>query len=243
MKRILYMVLRNFFYVPYGGIKLCYYASHVDKYTEEQRYRLLQEINRHANWGGRITIDAHGVDNIPKKPGFLFYPNHQGLYDVLAIIQACPIPFSVVIKKELKSIPFLKQVFACLKAYALDREDVKQSMRVIMQVTEEVKKGRNYLIFAEGTRSKKGNQLLDFKGGSFKCAVKSKCPIVPVALIDSYKSFDTNSIERITVQVHFLKPIPYEEYKDMKTVEIAAEVKHRIEAVIREYDESAASAK
>ena len=72
------------------------------------------------------------------------------------------------------------------------------------------------------------------KGGSFKSATKSQCPIVPVALINSYQAFDTNSIKRLTVQVHFLRPLYYEEYKDMKSTEIAAEVKRRIETVIRE---------
>lgn len=236
MKRILLMVLRNILFVPYGWFKLCYYASHVEKYTEEQRYALLKYIDRHANWGGRITIDAHGVENIPEQNGFIFYPNHQGLYDVLAILEVCPRPFSVVMKKEVANIPFLKQVFACMKAIALDRDDVRQAMKVILQVSEEVKNGRNYLIFAEGTRSKKGNQLLDFKGGSFKSAIKAQCPIVPVAIIDSYKSFDTNSIKKLTVQVHFLKPLLYEDYKDMKSTEIAKWVKSRIEETIAEYE-------
>lgn len=69
----------------------------------------------------------------------------------------------------------------------------------------------------------------------FKAATKSKCPIVPVALIDSYKAFDTGSVKKLTVQVHFLEPIYYDEYKDMKTTEIAAEVKKRIEATITQY--------
>lgn len=235
MKRILFMVLRNLIFVPYGWFKLCYYARHVEKYTEEERYAMLKYIDRRANWGGRITIDAHGVENIPEKDGFVFYPNHQGLYDVLAIMEPCPRPFSVVMKKEVANVPFLKQVFACMKAIALDREDVRQAMRVMLEVAEEVKKGRAYLIFPEGTRSKMGNRLLDFKGGSFKCAMKAKCPIVPVALIDSYKSFDTNSIEKLTVQVHYLKPLMYEDYKDMKSTEIAALVKKRIEDTIEQY--------
>ena len=117
----------------------------------------------------------------------------------------------------------------------IDREDVRQAMEIIVNVTKEVKKGRNYLIFAEGTRSKQGNQPGEFKGGSFKAATKAKCPIVPVALIDAFKPFDTNTISPVTVQVHFLKPMLYEEYKDMKTTEIAQEVKRRIEEVIREY--------
>ena len=98
-----------------------------------------------------------------------------------------------------------------------------------------MKEGRNYLIFAEGTRSKNGNHPLEFKGGSFKAATKARCPIVPVALIDTYKAFDTGSIEPLTVQVHFLKPMYYDEYKDMKTTEIAAEVKRRVEETIKEY--------
>ena len=214
--------------------KLCYYAAHVDKYTEEQRYRLLKSIVRRANWGGRVTIQATGLENIPAQNGFLFYPNHQGLYDALAILDACPTPFSVVAKKEVADIQFLKQVFACIKAFMLDREDVRQALEVIKKVENEVRQGRNYLIFSEGTRSPNGNHPGEFKGGSFKAATRAKCPIVPVALVDAFKPFDRKSIAPVTVQVHFLKPLLYEEYKDMKTVEIAAEVKRRIEEAIPE---------
>ena len=211
------------------------YAANVDNYTEGERYALLKKIDRRANKGGNITVQAYGVENIPNENGFMFYPNHQGLYDVLAILDACPTPFSVVAKKEVGNVPFLRQVFTCMKAYIMDREDIRQSMQVILDVTKEVKAGRNYLIFAEGTRSKDGNHPQEFKGGSFKAATKSKCPIVPVALIDSYKAFDTGSVKKLTVQVHFLEPIYYDEYKDMKTTEIAAEVKKRIEATITQY--------
>ncbi|HJD35036.1 MAG TPA: 1-acyl-sn-glycerol-3-phosphate acyltransferase [Candidatus Mediterraneibacter tabaqchaliae] len=234
MKRILMMVLRNLYMVPYGWVRLCYRAAHVDKYSEEDMYAFLRWIDLHANRGGRVHIDAHGRENIPDKDGFVFFPNHQGLYDVLAIIEASPRPFSVVAKKEIAKIPFLKQIFACMKAFMLDREDVRQAMQVIINVTKEVQKGRNYLIFAEGTRSKKGNHVGSFKGGSFKAATKARCPIVPVALIDSFKPFDTNTIKPVTVQVHFLKPLTYEEYKDMKTTEIAALVEERIQRVIDE---------
>lgn len=235
MKRIIIMVLRNFFLVPFMWCKLCYYASHVDKYTELERYELLKYIVKRANKGGNVMIKAYGQENIPQKDGFMFFPNHQGLYDMLAIIDACPKPYSAIIKKEAANIPFIKQCMACLKAYAIDREDIRQGMEVIIRVSKDVQNGRNFLIFAEGTRSKNGNHPLEFKGGSFKAATKAKCPIVPVALIDSFKPFDTGDISPVTVQVHFLEPIEYEEYKGMKTPEIAKEVKRRIEAVIAEH--------
>lgn len=236
MKRILLMVFRNIILVPFMWVKLCYYASHVDKYTEEERYKVLKFITHRANKGGNVTIDVHGEENIPAKNGFMFFPNHQGLYDVLAIVDACPRPFSVVAKKEVGNIQFLKQVFACMKAYLMDRNDVRQAMQVIIDVANEVKQGRNYLIFAEGTRSRNGNELQPFKGGSFKAATKARCPIVPVALINSFVPFDSNTIKPVTVQVHFLKPLQYEEYKDMKTTEIAELVKEKIQQTIYEND-------
>ncbi len=235
MKRILLMVLRNIILVPYMWCKLCYHASHVDKYTEEEHYKMLRFIVLHANKGGNVTIQAYGKENIPKESGFMFFPNHQGMYDVLAIVEACSTPFSVVAKKEIKDIQFLKQVIACMKGYLMDREDIRQSMKVISDVTEEVKKGRNYVIFPEGTRSKEGNMVQSFKAGSFKAATKAKCPIIPVALINAFKPFDTNTISPVTVEVHFLPPLYYEEYKDLKTKEIAEKVQKQIQMTILEH--------
>lgn len=235
MKRIIMMVLRNFWFVPWGWYMLNKYAKNVEQYTEGERYALLKKIDRRANKGGNIIVETHGVENIPSENGFMFYPNHQGLYDVLAIIEACPTPFSVVAKKEVGNIPFLRQVFACMKAFLMDREDLRQSMQVIINVAKEVKSGRNYLIFPEGTRSKNGNHPQEFKAGSFKAAMKAKCPIIPVALIDTYKAFDTGSVAPLKVQVHFMKPMYYDEYKDMKSTEIAEEVKKRVERTIQEY--------
>ena len=234
MERILMMVFRNIFRVPFMWIKLCYRAAHSDKYTDNEHNEFFKYIVKRANIGGNVTIKSYGQENIPEEDGFMFFPNHQGMYDALAMIDSCPKPFSLVYKIELKDIPFLKQIAKCMKAFFIDRDDVRQSMKVIMSVSKEVEKGRNYTIFPEGTRSKNGNKLGEFKGGSFKAATKVKCPIVPVALIDSFKPFDSHSLKPVEVQVHYLKPLYYDEYKDMKTTEIAEEVQRRIEKVIKE---------
>ena len=232
MWRIILMVLYSLPFVPYWWYQLCSYAKHTDEIPEDKKYALLQKVPVHANKGGRVKIDVHGRENIPREESFVFFPNHQGLFDVLSIIEASDRPFSVVAKIEVKNIFFLKQIFTIMKAKFMDRDDVRQSLKVIQEVTEEVKSGRNFLIFPEGTRSKEGNHPGEFKGGSFKCAMKARCPIVPVAMLNSYQAFDTNSIRPVTVQVHFLKPLSYEEYKDMKSTEIARLVRDQIVACI-----------
>ena len=228
-------MVRNLFYLPYALIKLRWYLAHRDNYTEEQINAFFREICRRAVKGGNIVIDIEGQENFPSEQGFMIFPNHQGMFDVLALILACPYPVRVVAKKETDKIPVLRSILKLMKAQLIDREDLRQSMQVINAVSQEVKSGINYIIFAEGTRSRNGNHLLDFKGGSFKAATKANCPIVPAALVDSYKAFDTGSIEKIHIRVFIEKPLYPEEYKGMKTVEIAEEVKSRIEKVVKNY--------
>ncbi len=234
MNRIVTMVLNNLTFVPGAWIKLCRYAKHTDDYPEEEKYRHIQSILKRAITGGNVDLTITGLDNIPKENGFMLYANHQGMFDVLAIAATCDNPIGAVLKKELYDVPLLHQIAICTKSFAMDREDVRQSLTVIQGVTEEVKKGRNYLIFPEGTRSKLGNTMLEFHGGSFRCATKSKCPIVPIALIDCFKVLDQKGSKPVSVQIHYLKPIYYEEYAGMKPAEVAALVKSRIQEKIDE---------
>ena len=220
---------------PYYLFRI-WWCKRSSKISFEEAFALIKKVTKKANKAGRVTIEAYGLENIPQKEGFVLFPNHQGMFDVLVFLDSCPRPFAFVAKKEASKVILLKQVMEALGSYAIDREDIKQSMQVILKVTEDVKAGKGFLIFPEGTRSRKGNQLLDFKGGSFKSATKAKCPIVPCALIDSFVPFDENSIRPVTVKVVYLPPLYYEEYKDMKTVDIAEEVKKRIEMTIKKYD-------
>ena len=235
LNRILLMVLRNFWKVPGLYSRLCHYAKHTDEYPEEEKYRHIQSILKLAVESGNIDLKVYGLDNLPKENGFMLYGNHQGMFDVVALAATCPNCLGAVLKKELKDVPFLKEIAACTKSFAMDREDVRQSLTVIQAVTKEVQNGRNYLIFPEGTRSKNGNQMGEFHGGSFPCAIKAKCPIVPLAFIDSFKVLDQKGSKPVSVQLHYLEPIPYEEYKDLKTVEVAALVKSRIAETIEKY--------
>ncbi len=236
MKRILLMFLRSFFSLPYylySVMKL----SHAEKYDKETRYAFLHRIAPLVNRRGRVKIVCHGLDNLPKETGYIIFPNHQGMFDALAFLETHERPFVTVMKKEVKDIILLRRIIMMLQAEIIDREDIRQSMQVIMNMTRRVKDGENFVIFAEGTRSRNGNNLLEFKGGSFKSAMNARCPIVPVALIDSFKAFDTHSIKKVTVQIHYLKPFYYEDYKGMKSTEIAELVADRIQQTIREFEE------
>ena len=103
-------------------------------------------------------------------------------------------------------------------------------MSLSNEMTKEVKKGKKYIIFPEGGyQDNNKNVVYEFKAGSFKAAVNAKAPIVPVALYDSYKVFNAGAgMKPVKTQVHYLKPIVYEEYCEMNTRQIAAMVQEQI---------------
>lgn len=228
MNRIKLLVAKNLIHLPYWLFKLYQYGNHNDRYDDQTRYDFLRKFVIHVNKSGHMNVHCTGLENLPKETGYILFPNHQGLYDAFAFIETHDRPFGAVMKKEVKDMPFLKQVIKLLKCLIIDREDIRQSMKMIHDLADQVKEGRNFVLFAEGTRSKNGNYLGEFKPGSFKSAYYAKCPIVPVALLDSYKVFDTNSTKKVDVQIHYLKPLYYEDYKDLKTVEVAALVQNMI---------------
>ena len=132
------MVLRLFYIAPYYVYRISKFGRDHSPY--EEAYAYVKKVTKRANRAGRVVIESHGLENLPEKDGFIFFPNHQGLFDGLVFLESCPRPFAYITKKEARNIFLLKQVADALGSIAIDREDIRQSMQVINQVAEEVKK-------------------------------------------------------------------------------------------------------
>lgn len=234
MNRISYIVLKNILNVPRWFFRIWRMGREEDKHSDQERYDYLRNVVKKVNCSGHIKIEGFGADNIPDEGGFILFPNHQGLFDMLALIDTCPYPLRVVVKKEVSNVILVKQVVELLRGMFMDRVDIRSSMEIINKMTQDVKDGKNYVIFAEGTRSKEGNKILKFKAGTFKSAMNAQCPIIPVSLIDSYKPFDVSSIKEEKVQVHYLEPIQYHQYVGKKTTELADIVHDKIQEKINQ---------
>lgn len=177
---------------------------------------------------GHIETVSTGQDNLPREGGYVMYSNHQGKYDTLGIMFSHPKPCTIVMDYDRSKLPIVDAFIDLVKGQRLDKTDMKRQVKTILEIVEEVKKGRRYIIFPEGGYDRNQNDLQEFLPGSFQCATKAKAPIVPVAIIDSYKVFGRNSLRKVTTQVHFLPPIRFEEYQGMTTTQIAELVKGKI---------------
>ena len=226
----------RFFYVILGNVhriwmipKMEYYAKHPEKYSEEFRYEYDKHVIRLMNNRGRIRTDAYGMEHLPEEGGYVMFANHQGKYDALGIMLSHEKPCSVVMDEARSYMPLVKQFIDLVDGKRMKLDDLRQAAGIISEVVREVKKGRKFIIFPSGGyKHRNGNYVDPFKAGSFKSAMKAKAPIVPVALIDSWKVFDLWSLRRVRTKVLYLKPLYYEDYKEMSSVEICDLVYKRI---------------
>lgn len=232
MLRFWFVIIVSIPFIILLYVKGAYIEKHNNKYPEEVRYRYAQSVCRTIKINANIRTKVYGEENLPKEGGYVMYSNHQGKYDAVGIIYGHKKPCTVVMDEVRSHLPIMSPFLKLIQGRTLDKSDVRSQARTIKAIVEEVKAGRKYIVFPEGGYDHNGNTVQHFHSGAFKCSVRSKSPIVPVALVDSYKPFEINSLRRVTTQVHFLESIPYEEYKDMTTEEIASMVKARIIEVV-----------
>ncbi len=153
-----------------------------------------------------INLEIRGQENLIDEP-CLFVANHQSLLDIPALIVAINKPVGFIGKKELSKIPVLSKWMGRSKSIFLDRENVREAIKSMNEGIENIKKGYSMAIFPEGTRSKSDN-VLDFKKGSLKLALKPLAPIIPVSINGTYKSLEEhNRVRKADVIVTINKPI------------------------------------
>lgn len=134
-----------------------------------------------------VKTTVIGEENVPKDQSVLYILNHRSFFDIVLTYSRCPSLTGYIAKKELQKIPFLSWWMKWLRCLFLDRKDIKEGLKTILNAIDYIKEGISIAIFPEGTRNKEASEttLLPFHEGSFKIATKSGCPIIPVAISHS----------------------------------------------------------
>ena len=173
--------------------------------------RMVQTIFKFILWltGARVTVI--GEENVPKDQAVLYVANHRSYFDILLTYSRCPGRTGYVAKKEMERYPLLSNWMRNLYCLFLDREDIKQGLKTILQAADYVKSGISVCIFPEGTRNKNSDELdmLPFHEGSFKVAAKANCPIIPMAISGSADIWEAHfpKIKKTHVILEYGKPI------------------------------------
>jgi len=145
-------------------------------------------IHRYARlWGkvallaNRVNVSVEGLGHLREEGPYIFMSNHQGSYDIFALLGHLPFQFKWLAKKELFSIPLFGWAMAAAGYISIDREGTRKTVEAMNDAARKIREGMSVVIFPEGSRSPDGS-IQPFKKGGFTLAIKSKVPIVPIAI-------------------------------------------------------------
>lgn len=181
-----------------------------------------------------VKVTIEGTENLPDQ-SVIFMSNHQSNFDILALLAAMPRQIHWIAKKELFEIPVFGQSMRRGGYIPLDRGDGRKALQSMDEAAAIIHKGRNVVLFPEGTRTQDGN-LLPFKRGGFILARKADVPVVPVTIKGSGKINPANRIRLYSGNIHIVLHPPVNFPADLKRADaetwMMATVKSQIESVL-----------
>ncbi len=149
-----------------------------------------------------VNVIVTGQENLPDE-NVLFVSNHQSNFDIPVLMVYASKPKGFIAKKSLEKFPIVNRYMFIMNSLFLDRDNVKEAGKVIIQGINILKEGHSLVIFPEGTRAK-CSTIGEFKSGAIKLATKSKVKIVPISIEGTYKVMESNNnmIVPQTVRMH-----------------------------------------
>lgn len=232
MIRSLWIYFCGILIVLYSGLKLHKGRKLFKQNSKEAKLAVFEPPKMVSQRVIRVTgtkVHVSGQDKLPDE-AVLFVANHQGLFDILALIGYLGKPLGFIAKKEVEKIPIVSSWMGLMHGVFIDRSDRRQSVRAINQGIKNLKNGHSLVVFPEGTRSR-GSNLNEFKSGSLRLATKANVPIVPVAIDGTYQMLEEGNgrVKGSTIYMEILDPIYPKDYHEKKHGELAEELQEAIE--------------
>lgn len=228
--------------IIYSEIVLLIMNANKEKYDLQRRYNVVRNT---VKWICILTRRRYRMINpeivqTPHSQGRVYVSNHLHIFDIMTMIENSPKPLIVISKKENSKVPFLTTHMKAIETICIDRENIRQSLRVCKEAGELVKNGRDVIVYAEGHRSKDGN-VAEFKAALSPIVQYSESEIVLVCVHGTTKplKFRWFTYPREYIDIKYFEPLPYQYFLDNRkefntlTRDIIAD---QLEAFKKEYD-------
>lgn len=182
----------------------------------------------------RTKVIVSGKENIPEGK-FVFVGNHQENYDIMVVK---PIfknhPLNFIGKQSLFTFPILGKWIVLLGNIPISKYADRSAAESIVKGIKEFKHGNPMGIFPEGKRSF-SNEMIEFKPGALKLAMKPEADILIGTLYNLSKILKNYPFIKQKVYVHIHPLLKFEDYKHMSSQELSAFIKEIIQKQLNEF--------
>ena len=194
----------------------------------------MQQLSRNLLKSTGMDLEVLGKENLPKEGPVLYVATHKSVFDIVILMTLLEEPAIFIGKKEVASMPFVNKWFDALGCIYVDREDMREALKSIMEGIKEIKSGQSIVLFPEGTRNM-GNEIRPFKEGGFRLATKTQVPVIPIALSNTFKVFEEKKrIQKTKVTVNIGAPIITSDLSKEELNQFPKLVEDRVRALMME---------
>ncbi|AIO19160.1 1-acyl-sn-glycerol-3-phosphate acyltransferase [Candidatus Izimaplasma bacterium HR1] len=178
----------------------------------------------------RAKVIVTGKENIPEPDhNFILMSNHQENWDILIlkpIFKDHIVNF--IAKAALTNLPIFGRWIEVLGNVFISRYADRSAAESIIKGIRNYKSGTSMGIFPEGKRAF-GNEMIDFKSGAMKLAMKPQADILIATQYDTCKAFKSIPWKRYHIRVHIHPILKFEDYEGLNSHEVSAKVKATIQ--------------
>ncbi|MGO4715779.1 lysophospholipid acyltransferase family protein [Bradyrhizobium sp. 2TAF24] len=178
-------------------------------------------------------VEYRGLDKIPKGP-LLVAAKHQSIWETFALLQFFEEPL-YILKRELKWIPFFGWYLAKADMIGVNRGAGGRTLLEMARAAhDEVQRGRQLIIFPEGTRRPVGAEPR-YKYGVGQIYVDCEVRCLPVAL-NSGLFWPRRAFMRYpgTIVVEFLDPLPPGLSRDDFLAQVSSAIETATDRIVRD---------
>ena len=140
---------------------------------------------------GGVKLHIQGRENIINEGSAMYVYNHRSFFDAVIGYVIAPRPSAFIAKKSIDGVPLISWWMKFMDGLFLDRDDLKQGLMVISKGIELLEAGTSVFIAPEGTRNH-DRELLEFHEASFRLAIKSKRPVIPIVYVHTDEIFENH---------------------------------------------------
>ena len=162
-----------------------------------------------------LPVRVEGREHLEKDRSYVFVANHQGAFDIFLIYGFLGRNFRWMMKRELRSIPFIG--LACERAgeILIDRSSPARMKHSLIQAEKTLQGGTSLVVFPEGTRTRTG-RVGPFRKGAFVLADELKLPVVPLTVSGPFRAlprskYEIGFVKRVPLTLTIHAPVPYTE--------------------------------
>lgn len=147
-------------------------------------FRLAVPAARFGLWAAGVRIRVTGRDQLAPEQNYLFMPNHRSNVDPPVVAAALRRDTRMLAKASLFRIPVFGQVLSFAGFVPVVREQRDAAIAAVDEAAAGLRRGLDFVVFPEGTRSR-DDKLLPLKKGPFFMALGGGVPVVPVRVTGS----------------------------------------------------------